>query len=160
MDAAATSQPNDQDVYQATKDIFVGQKAKFRKVGPVRKSIERYSKRDNTVRQFVALYDAEAIYQVVLRLLSGGVYESTLTASRRFPTLFNPSVIQSAARDVLEAEAIRNEQTVLEGIVQSQSTDSQATFSWAGVRFAPHGELNYPLGSSSMANYRAVRLGK
>ncbi|KAH7233902.1 uncharacterized protein BKA55DRAFT_523373 [Fusarium redolens] len=133
MDPAVTVQLNDQDVYQATKDIFVGQKAKFRKVGPVRKSIESYSRRDDTARQFVALYGAEAICQIVLRLLSGGVYESPLTASRRFPDLFNPSVVQSAARDILEAEAIRSEQTALEGIVQSQLTDSQETFNWTEI---------------------------
>ncbi|EXK78110.1 hypothetical protein FOQG_17198 [Fusarium oxysporum f. sp. raphani 54005] len=136
MDPAVTVQLNDQDVYQATKDIFVGQKARFRKVRPVRKSIESCSRRDDTVRQFVALYGAEAICQIVLRLLSGGVYESPLTASRRFPDLFNPSVVQSAARDILEAEAIRSEQTALEGIVQSQLTDSQETFNWTEIMVA------------------------
>lgn len=142
MDPVATDQLNDQDVYQATKDIFVGQKAKFRKVGPVQKSIESYSRRDNTLRQFVDLYGVQAICQVVLRLLSGGVYESMLTASRRFPDLFNPSAVQSEARDILEAEAIRNEQTALESIVQSQLADSEGTFDWAGVMVALHGELH------------------
>jgi hypothetical protein len=145
MEPAVTDRLNDQDVYQATKDIFVGEKSKFRKVGPVRKSTESYQKRHNTVRQFVDLYGAEAIYQIVLRLLSGGVCESKLIASRRFPDLFNPSVVQSAARDMLEGEAIRNKQTALEGIVQSQLTDSQGAFDWGVIRVALHGKLYLPL---------------
>ncbi|UZP36740.1 hypothetical protein NXS19_004556 [Fusarium pseudograminearum] len=150
MDPVATDQLNDQDIYQATKDIFVGQKAKFRKLAPVQKSIESCSRRDNTLRQFVDLYGVEAICQVVLRLLSGGVYESMLTASRRFPDLFNPSAVQSEARDILEAEAVRNEQTALEGIAQSQLADNKGAFDCAGVMVAlldsgdgiPNGQAN------------------
>ncbi|WKT54208.1 hypothetical protein QSH57_004792 [Fusarium oxysporum f. sp. vasinfectum] len=127
MDPVTTDQLNDQDVYRATKDIFVGQKAKFRKLGPVQKSIESYSRRDNTLRQFIDLYGVEAICQIVLRLLSDGVYESMLTASRRFPDLFNPSAVQSEARHILEAETIRNEQTALQGIVQSQLADNSGS---------------------------------
>ncbi|RKK77098.1 hypothetical protein BFJ68_g17992 [Fusarium oxysporum] len=65
-----------------------------------------------------------------------------LTASRRFPDLFNPSAIQSEARDILEAEAIRNEQTALEGIVQSQLADSKGTPDGAGVMVALHDSGN------------------
>ncbi|KAF5989280.1 hypothetical protein FBULB1_1092 [Fusarium bulbicola] len=136
MDPVATDQLNDQDVYQATKDLFVGQKAKFRRPGPVQKSIESYSRRDNTLRRFVDIYGIEVICQVVLKLLSGGVYESMLTASRRFPDLFNPSAIQSEARDILEAEAIRKEQTALESIVQSQLADGKGIFEYSGVMVA------------------------
>lgn len=143
MNLAAMDQLSDQNVYQATKDIFVGQKAKFRKVIPVRKCIEKHSKKDDAVRGFVALHGAEAVCQIVLKLLASGVYESTLIASSQFPDLFNPSTSQSAASDMLEAEAIKNEQTALDGIIQSQLTESQGTLDGEESVVPLHGILYF-----------------
>lgn len=146
MDPAVVNQLNDQAIYQATKDIFVGPKAKFRKPGPVRRSIESYSKKNTLVRQYVSQYGAEAIHQTVLKLLSDGVYESTLIAARRFPDLFEPSVAQATARDMLEAEATRSEEAALEDVIQTEWTGGQGMLDdWGEVAMSLHGKSQQQL---------------
>lgn len=141
MDSVVIAQLDDQAIYQATKDIFVGQKAKFRKLAPVRRSIESYSKKNILVRQYVTRYGAEAILQTVLKLLSDGVYESTLIACRRFPDLFEPSVAQTTARDMLEAEATRSEEAALDDIIQAEWADGQEVLDWGETTVGLHGKF-------------------
>ncbi|KAK7575365.1 hypothetical protein V3481_017327 [Fusarium oxysporum f. sp. vasinfectum] len=97
MDPAVIAELDDQIIYQATKDIFIGQKAKFRKLGPVKKSIGSHLWKGSLIRQLVTQYGADAIHQPVLKLLSDRVFESTSIASERFPDLFEPSTAQAAA---------------------------------------------------------------
>ncbi|SPJ83768.1 uncharacterized protein FTOL_10284 [Fusarium torulosum] len=139
MDAAVIVRLDDQIIYQATKDIFVGQKAKYRKRPPVKKSIGSHLRKGSLIRQLATQYGADAIHQPVLNLLSDRVYESTSIASERFPDLFEPSTAQTATRSLLEAEATRSEQAALEGIVQTQWANSQGTLDWTGITTALYG---------------------
>ncbi|CZR35884.1 uncharacterized protein FPRO_03856 [Fusarium proliferatum ET1] len=136
MDPAVNAHLDDQIIYQATKDIFVGQRAKYRKLGPVKKTIESHLRKGSLVRQLVTQHGADAIHQPVLKLLSGRVYESISIASQRFPDLFEPSTAQAAARNFLEAEAAKSEHAALEGIIQTQWADSQGALEWAEVTAA------------------------
>ncbi|KAF4433436.1 hypothetical protein FACUT_8164 [Fusarium acutatum] len=136
MDLAVIAELDDQIIYQATKDIFIGQKAKFRKLGPVKKSIGSHLWKGSLIRQLVTQYGADAIHQPVLKLLSDRVYESTSIASECFPDLFEPSTAQAAARNIVEAEAAKSEQAALEDIIRTQSADSQVALEWAEVTAA------------------------
>ncbi|SCO54675.1 uncharacterized protein FFNC_15620 [Fusarium fujikuroi] len=142
MDPAVTAELDDQIIYQATKDIFIGQKAKFRKLGPVKKSIGSHLQKGSLIRQLVTQHGAGAIHQPVLKLLSDRVYESISIASERFPNLFEPSTAQTAARNILEAEAAKSEQAALEDIIQTQWADSQGALEWAEVTAALHDASN------------------
>ncbi|CAI6089406.1 unnamed protein product [Clonostachys chloroleuca] len=147
MDSAVVNQSNDQAIYQATKDLFVGPKAKFRKPGPVRNSIKSYSKKNTLIRQYMTQYGAEAIHQTVLKLLSDGVYESTSIAAHRFPDLFEPSVAQTAARVMQEAEATRSEEVALENINQTEWSGGQGVLDWGEVTTSLHDTENTIIGS-------------
>ncbi|KAF4950598.1 hypothetical protein FSARC_13133 [Fusarium sarcochroum] len=130
MNSAVTPQLSDQAVYQATKDIFKG----------------------TVIQELASVYGDESFHRVVLKLLSEKVYESTSIASHRFPDLFEPSVVQSTARDELEAEAIRNEEATPEGIIQTQWTDCQGVFDCGGITEAlgkSENGLELHFGSSS-----------
>jgi hypothetical protein len=129
---------SDQKVYQATRDIFVGQKAKLRNIKPIRKSIDCQLRKGSLIRQLVTEYGADTIHQSALRLLSDRVYESMSVASGRFPDLFEPSAAQTAARNLLEAEATRSEHAALKGIIQTQCTDDQVALDQAEVRIVLH----------------------
>ncbi|EXL89922.1 hypothetical protein FOIG_16795 [Fusarium odoratissimum NRRL 54006] len=142
MDPAVIAELDDQIIYQATKDIFIGQKAKFRKLGPVKKSIGSHLRKGSLVQQLVTQYGADAIHQPVLKLLSDRVYESTSIASERFPDLFEPSTAQTAARSLLEAEATRSEQAALEGIIQTQWASSQGTLDCTGITTMALDDIN------------------
>ncbi|CVL09117.1 uncharacterized protein FMAN_14247 [Fusarium mangiferae] len=142
MEPVVTAALDDQIIYQATKDIFIGQKARFRKLGPVKKSIGSHLQKGSLIRQLVTQHGADAIHQPVLKLLSDRVYESISIASERFPDLFEPSTAQTAARNILEAEAAKSEQAALEDIIQTQWADSQGALEWAEVTAALHDASN------------------
>jgi hypothetical protein len=144
MDLRVVDQSNDQAIYQATKEIFVGQKAKFRKLGPVQKCIRNYSKKNALVRQCLTQHGDESIHQTVLRLLSDRVYESTLIAANRFPDLFKPSAAQTAARGMLEAQATSSEEAALESFIQTEWSGGQGVIDPVGVAMSPNGKLRKP----------------
>ncbi|KAF9766322.1 hypothetical protein IL306_001289 [Fusarium sp. DS 682] len=110
MDLGAITQLEDRVIYQATREIFVGEKAKFREIGPVKQYVDCNRHKGSLS---------------VLRLMLDSVYESTSIASQRFPDLFEPSRTQTAARTQLEAEASKSEEAALEGIIQTHDNDNQ-----------------------------------
>jgi hypothetical protein len=120
----------DRDVYQATREIFVDEKARIRKVKGVKRYISEHPGDRSSVLQLVTQYGAGTVHQSILRLLSNEVYESNLIASQRFPDLFEPSVAQSEAVTLLEEEATRTEQSALEDIIQTHGDDSQENSEW------------------------------
>lgn len=111
----------DKNVYQATREIFVDEKAKTRNLKSLKRYIKQHPGDRSWVLQLMTQYGARTIHQSILKLLSGEVYESKLVASQRFPDLFEPSVAQSEARTLLE-EVARTEQPALE---QTHGDDTQ-----------------------------------
>ncbi|CAG9951835.1 unnamed protein product, partial [Clonostachys rosea f. rosea IK726] len=154
MDLRVVDQSNDQAIYQATKEIFVGQKAKFRKLGPVQKCIRNYSKKNALVRQCLTQHGDESIHQTVLRLLSDRVYESTLIAANRFPDLFKPSAAQTAARGMLEAQATSSEEAALESFIQTEWSGGQGVIDPVGVAMSPNDIEDTVIGIQ--ANYSSL----
>ncbi|KAF4446602.1 hypothetical protein F53441_9783 [Fusarium austroafricanum] len=114
----------DETVYQATKDILAGEKAKFRKPEPVRKLISRHWENDKVLNELVTVYSFEPFLKVVVRLLSERVYESTSMASQFFPALFTPSMTQNEMRNQYETEATMNEEIALHGITETKQPNS------------------------------------
>ncbi|KAH7464440.1 hypothetical protein FOMA001_g17618 [Fusarium oxysporum f. sp. matthiolae] len=120
----------DRVVYQATREIFVDEKAKTRKVKGVKRYIRGASRDRSSVLQLMTQYGAGTVHQSILRLLSDEVYESNLIASQRFPDLFEHSVAQSEARTLVEEQATKTEQPALEDILQTHGDDSQGNSEW------------------------------
>lgn len=115
----------DRDVYQATRGIFVDEKAKTRKLKSLKRYIREHPGDRSWVLQLMTQYGAKTIHQSILKLLSDAVYESKLIASQRFPDLFEPSVAQNEARTLLEEEVTRPEQPALEDFHQTHGDDTQ-----------------------------------
>jgi hypothetical protein len=132
----------DKDVYQATREIFVDEKAKTRKVKSVKRYIREHPGDRSWLLQLVTQHGAGTIHQSILRLLSEEVYESILIASQRFPDLFEPSVAQSEARPLLEEEVTRIEQPALEDFPQTNGDDSQGNSEWTEATAALNGKWN------------------
>ncbi|EGU79522.1 hypothetical protein FOXB_09966, partial [Fusarium oxysporum f. sp. conglutinans Fo5176] len=120
----------DRVVYQATREIFVDEKAKTRKVKGVKRYIREHPGDRSSVLQLMTQYGAGTVHQSILRLLSDEVYESNLIASQRFPDLFEHSVAQSEARTLVEEQATKTEQPALEDILQTHGDDSQGNSEW------------------------------
>ncbi|KAM0542741.1 hypothetical protein ACHAPJ_012674 [Fusarium lateritium] len=120
----------DRAVYQATREIFVGEKAKTRKVKGVKRYISEHPGDSSSVLQLVTQHGAGTVHQSILRLLSDEVYESNLIASQRFPDLFEPSVAPSEAGTLLVEEATRTEQAASKDIIQTHVVDSQESSDW------------------------------
>ncbi|EXA29836.1 hypothetical protein FOVG_18708 [Fusarium oxysporum f. sp. pisi HDV247] len=129
MDTGVSTQ-FDRVVFQATREMFVGEKAKTRKVKGVKRCISEHPGDRSSVLQLVSQHGAGTVHQSILRLLSDKVYESNLIASQRFPDLFEPSVTQSEVGTLLEEKEIRTEQPALEDILQTHGDDSQESSEW------------------------------
>ncbi|RKK87040.1 hypothetical protein BFJ63_vAg14726 [Fusarium oxysporum f. sp. narcissi] len=129
MDTGVSTQ-FDRVVFQATREIFVGEKSKTRKVKGVKRCISEHPGDRSSVLQLVTQHGAGTVHQSILRLLSDKVYESNLIASQRFPDLLESSVAQSEARTLLEEQATRTEQPALENILQTYGDDSQENSEW------------------------------
>jgi hypothetical protein len=129
MDTSVSTQ-FDRVVFQATREIFVGEKAKTKKVKGVKRCISDHPGDRRSVLQLLTQHDASTVHQSILRLLSDKVYESKLIASQRFPDLFESSVAQSEARTLLEEQATRTEQPAVEGILKTYGDDSQENSEW------------------------------
>ncbi|KAH7460610.1 hypothetical protein FOMA001_g19455 [Fusarium oxysporum f. sp. matthiolae] len=129
MDTSVSTQ-FDRVVFQATREIFVGEKAKTKKVKGVKRCISDHPGDRRSVLQLLTQHDASTVHQSILRLLSDKVYESKLIASQRFPDLFESSVAQSEARTLLEEQATKTEQPAVEGILQTYGDDSQENSEW------------------------------
>jgi hypothetical protein len=130
---------DDRAIYQATKHIFVEEKAKIRNLAPVKRWINCHLLTGSPLQQIVTQYGDEAVYHSVMQLLSDKVYESTTIASQRFPDLFESSTAQTIARAQLEEEATRSEQAALDDITQTHQNDSQNAFNSAETTTAVHG---------------------
>lgn len=146
MDSAASTLSIEQIIYQATKDIFVGEKAKVRKIKPVKKSIQGSAGKGSLVRHIITQHGADTVHQTVLKLLSDKVYQSSQIASSRFPGLFEPSVAQNETRVQLEAEAAKTEEAAIQGIVQTQWTNDEGALNWRETTTTLHGRPHLQLG--------------
>jgi hypothetical protein len=132
----------DKDVYQATREIFVDEKAKTRKVKSVKRYIREHPGDRSWLLHLVTQHGAGTIHQSILRLLSEEVYESILIASQRFPDLFEPSAAQREARTLLGEEVTRIEQPALKDFPQTNGDDSQGNSEWTEATAALNGKWN------------------
>jgi hypothetical protein len=120
----------DRDIFQATREMFVGEKAELRKIKGVKRCIREHPGDRSLVLQLVTQHGAGAVHLSILRLLSDQVYESNMIASQRFPDLFEPSVSLSQAETLLEEEATSTKQSVGEDILQTHGEVSQESSEW------------------------------
>jgi len=141
MDTGVSTQL-DRVVFQATREMFVGEKAKTRKVKGVKRCISEHPGDRSSVLQLVSQHGAGTVHQSILRLLSDKVYESNLIASQCFPDLFEPSVTQSEVGTLLEEKEIRTEQPALEDILQTHGDDSQESSEWTEATTVLNGKSN------------------
>lgn len=142
MNSAVDISSIKREVYQATKDIFIDEKAQFRKPKLVRRTVDNHAGEGSLVRHLMDQHGAESIYQTVLELLSGRVYQSSQIASCHFPELFEPSAAQSESRVQLEAEAARTEQAAIEDIVRTPSIDNQGALDLGDTSLSLRGKAN------------------
>ncbi|KAJ4111477.1 hypothetical protein NW768_011831 [Fusarium equiseti] len=120
------SLPFDMFVYQATSKIFVGAKAKVRKLKFVERYITEHSGDKSLVVKLVAQYGTATVHPSILRLLSNGVYESKSKARQCFPDLFQPPSAQGGVGTVVKEEAATTtEHIALVDIGQTQANESQ-----------------------------------
>ncbi|GKU16908.1 unnamed protein product [Fusarium langsethiae] len=118
--------PFDMIVYQGTSKIFVGAKAKIRKLKFVERYITEHRGDRGLVAKLVAQYGAATVHQSILRLLSNEVYESKLKARQCFPDLFQPPVAQGEVGTVFGDEAATmTEHIAVVDITQTQGNESQ-----------------------------------
>ncbi|KAF4415225.1 hypothetical protein FACUT_13587 [Fusarium acutatum] len=96
MDLVIRTQLNEAVIYEATKNIFSGKKARMRDRGAT-----------------------------VLNLLSDEVYESTPIARQRFPDLFEPPTEQTSTGTQIEAESTGTAQAALNGMGETDPDESQ-----------------------------------
>ena len=95
MKSSAMNRPDERLVYLALKNIFIGDKAKFRSVKAIRKQIKKDQQEDE-IRALLKQHNLEHICDTAKDLLESQVFESTLIAKMRFPEVFNVSPAQSA----------------------------------------------------------------
>ncbi|KAM0298195.1 hypothetical protein ACHAPM_008893 [Fusarium culmorum] len=114
----------DKTVFQATRNIFVGEKAKTRKLKGIKRYVREHLGDKTSVVQLTTQYGAGAVHGSILKLLSNGVYESTSIAHEWFPDLFEPSVTRTEAMEILEGVATSIGQTILEDVHQIHSNDN------------------------------------
>lgn len=134
--------PFDKIVYQATREIFVNEKANTRKLKTVKRYIREYPGDRSSVLQLVAQHGGGVVHESVLRLLSNEVYRSNLVASQRFPDLFEPSTIQSEAAALSEKQATTTEQATHGVIAQTHSDDCQEISDSTEATMIPNGWCN------------------
>jgi hypothetical protein len=125
-------------IYQATKHIFVEDKAKIRKFAPVKKWIDYHATTGGPVQQIVAQYGNEAVYHSVMQLLSDRVYKSTSIASQRFPDLSESSTSQTIATAPIDEDATISGKAALNDITQIHEDVSQNAFNAVGSTKAVH----------------------
>lgn len=109
--------PDDETIYSAFKDIFKGPNAAFRRPSPVQKLVHQHMKRPE-IAQLISTYGESAVIERVRSLLANCVFESTLRARKRFPSLFNVSKAESAQREAWEAQAAACHAQTLEDAVE------------------------------------------
>ncbi|KAG4290151.1 hypothetical protein FPRO06_02037 [Fusarium proliferatum] len=125
MTPVICKQPDERVIYQATKHVFVGKYAKLRDRGCVRMSINNNLRKGSLVQKVVTQHGFDAVAQTVLKLLSDKVYESDMIVRQRFPDLYEPPSVQTAARKQGEAEATRAEHVAVEVVEQTNSVNGQ-----------------------------------
>ncbi|KLP04784.1 uncharacterized protein Y057_6537 [Fusarium fujikuroi] len=125
MTPVICKQPDERVIYQATKHVFVGKYAKLRDRGCVRMSINNNLRKGSLVQEVVTQHGFDAVAQTVLKLLSDKVYESDMVVRQRFPDLYEPASVQTAARKQGEAEATRAEHVAVEVVEQTNLVNGQ-----------------------------------
>ena len=137
---AGLSLPFDMIVYQATSEIFVGERAKARKLAAVKQYITEHVGDKGLLVKLVAQYGAATVHPSILRLLSNGVYESDSKACQCFPDLFEPPATHVEVGTALKDEATTmTEHTALVEMTQAQGTELQANSESAEATIAPGG---------------------
>ncbi|QPC62907.1 hypothetical protein HYE67_005138 [Fusarium culmorum] len=149
-----TTNFDDRASYQATKHIFVEEKAKTRNLAPLKRWINWHLLTGSPVQRIVTQYGDEAVYHSVMQLLADKVYESTSIAGQRFPDLFESSTAQTTARAQLGEQATKSEQAMLNDITLTYHDDSQDAFDSAETTAAVYGTSDSSSNPSAVS-YRA-----
>ncbi|CAG7565976.1 unnamed protein product [Fusarium equiseti] len=117
------SLPFDMIVYQATSQIFGGQKAKPMKIKALEQRIAEHPGDKSLVIKLVAKYGAGTVHPSILRLLSNGIYESNFKARQCFPDLFKPPAAQGEVVTVLNDEVATTAEHI--ALIQTQGNEGQ-----------------------------------
>ena len=123
MTSTETTPLSEQAVYEATKDIFIGPKAKFRQIKLVKKCIKKAQRNNEGLKDFLDVHGSEAVCELIQKLLSKGVFESAVYASSYFPWLFEPSSAQNAAIQTVEDQAIEREESVIQEAIEEERAE-------------------------------------
>jgi hypothetical protein len=134
--------PFDEVVYQATKEIFVHDKAKTRKLEAVTRYLDTHPGDRKSVLKLITKYGGKAVHQSILRLLSHEMYESNMIATQGFPNLSEPSVVQSEGGALLEKKATTTEQATFEDTAKAHRNDCQEGSDSTETTMVPNGNLN------------------
>ncbi|KAI1047958.1 hypothetical protein LB505_013622 [Fusarium chuoi] len=82
-------------------------------------------RKGSLVQKVVTQHGFDAVAQTVLKLLSDKVYESDMVVRQRFPDLYEPPPVQTAAKKQAETEATRAEHVAVEVVEQTNSVNVQ-----------------------------------
>ncbi|KAI3054068.1 hypothetical protein CBS147352_4016 [Aspergillus niger] len=111
MPAAPISEQR--QIFFACRAIFSGVNANIRKTKAIRTRMEMH---ESSLRRLIPNYDLTRVLPIVKLLLEKGLFGSSVKAQAYFPGLFEPCPVRQTQHAVLEQEASRSNEEVLEEI--------------------------------------------
>ena len=103
-------------IFLACRAIFSGVNANIRKTKAIRTRMEMH---ESSLRRLIPNYNLARVLPIVKLLLEKGLFGSSVKAQAYFPGLFEPCPVRQTQHAVLEQEASRSNEEVLEEISNS-----------------------------------------
>ncbi|OJI90167.1 hypothetical protein ASPTUDRAFT_36811 [Aspergillus tubingensis CBS 134.48] len=103
-------------VFLACSAIFSGANASIRKTKAIRTRLEMH---ESSLRRLIPGYNLTRVVSIAKILLEKGLFGSKAKAEAYFPGLFDPCPVRQTLNAVLEQEASRSNEEVLEVVSQS-----------------------------------------
>lgn len=114
MPAASTYEQR--QIFLACRAIFSGANASIRKTKTIRTRLEMH---ESSLRRLIPGYNLTRVVSIAKILLEKGLFGSKAKAEAYFPGLFDPCPVRQTLNAVLEQEASRSNEEVLEVVSQS-----------------------------------------
>ncbi|GKZ37954.1 hypothetical protein AbraIFM66950_009817 [Aspergillus brasiliensis] len=116
----AVPTPEERQIFLACMAIFSGLNANIRKTKTIRTRLELH---ESFLRRLIPNYNITRVVPIVKLLLEKGLFKSSAKAEAHFPGLFEPCPVRQTQNAVLEQEASRSNEEVLEVITHEYEAE-------------------------------------
>ncbi|OJJ70457.1 hypothetical protein ASPBRDRAFT_56251 [Aspergillus brasiliensis CBS 101740] len=118
MPAVSTSEQR--QIFLACMAIFSGVNANIRKTKAIRAHMQKHA---GSLRRLIPNYNIDRVLPIVKLFLEKGLFKSRAKAEAYFPGLFEPCPVRQTQNAVLEQEASRSNEEVLEVITHEYEAE-------------------------------------